>query len=640
MTDNINLIGLFPDFHSVGFSLETGEQLSALFVSALIIISSCFFLWSLIVYFVSLRRIGWLSNLVGRQNISSVTSNRHDLIEKAKKRKGQEGHLWLEFDETLLEVEHNGELALLNTLDARHFFNNSTLASGITESRMLAAVPGFLTALGVIGTFVGLQLGLSELNIGNDVSVEEMKTGLAQVISGAKIAFMTSVWGVTLSVLFNFFEKWLAGSIRKNIHKLQNKIDQLFPRISAEFQLQRIADDGKQSRESLQGLAEKIGEKMQESLLQVTKGIQASLESSLEKIMAPAINKLVDETSDGNQKALNTLIDTFLERFGVLGSNQRVAMDNASLKVNEALNSLSSTMGTFLKKLDQNQNSSAEREKELIATISTQVSQLVGQSAEQGKMLTEYVEKQLSGLSKAFDERDHISGERDRYRQAVFVKQAKEVKESTETLLSRIEDMMNAHVSASNALIEQGKVLQAGLDESVQANVEASSNMKTSANELKAASTEMNDFGSQISYAGSKLSGAIAGAVNSTSNLAEQNQLTSKLISEHRQQLVDDRAQFNEVAERLQSLILSADSIFDKMREHQNAFLHGLEDKVSALAVQMTTLLSDYASRANSQTEQHLDLWARHTTNYAEQMKSAYQALSNVVEEIEDKLSN
>ena len=151
---------------------------------------------------------------------------------------------------------------------------------------MIAAVPGFLTAFGVIGTFVGLQLGLSELNIGNDVAVSEMKAGLAQVISGAKIAFMTSVWGVTLSVFFNFIEKGLERVARSRIYRLQTRIDQLLPRLSAEFQLQRIADDGQQSRESLQGLAEKIGEKMQESLLEATAGIQAGLESSLEKIMA------------------------------------------------------------------------------------------------------------------------------------------------------------------------------------------------------------------------------------------------------------------------------------------------------------------------------------------------------------------
>lgn len=59
---------------------------------------------------------------------------------------------------------------------------------------MIAVVPGFLTALGVIGTFVGLQLGLSDLNIAGNVDVNEMKNGVAGVINGAKIAFMTSVW--------------------------------------------------------------------------------------------------------------------------------------------------------------------------------------------------------------------------------------------------------------------------------------------------------------------------------------------------------------------------------------------------------------------------------------------------------------
>lgn len=143
---------------------------------------------------------------------------------------------------------------------------------------MIAVVPGFLTALGVIGTFVGLQLGLSDLNIAGNVDVNEMKNGVAGVINGAKIAFMTSVWGVLLSVAFNFIEKILEQIIRKKIKSLQNRIDRMFPRLSAEYQLQSIANNSQQSRESLQGLAEKIGEKMQESLIQATQGIQQGLE--------------------------------------------------------------------------------------------------------------------------------------------------------------------------------------------------------------------------------------------------------------------------------------------------------------------------------------------------------------------------
>jgi t-SNARE complex subunit (syntaxin) len=90
---------------------------------------------------------------------------------------------------------------------------------------------------------------------------------------------------------------------------------------------------------------------------------------------------------------------------------------------------------------------------------------------------------------------------------------------------------------------------------------------------------------------------------------------------------------------QLESLINSADSTFDKMRDHQNAFLNELKGNVNDLANQMTDLLSDYAKQANTQTERHLGVWAEHTTNYAQQMNSAAQALSSVVDEIEDKLS-
>ena len=52
---------------------------------------------------------------------------------------------------------------LFNTLDASHFFNHYSLARGLTDNRLLTAVPSFLTAIGVIGTFAGLQIGLGEI---------------------------------------------------------------------------------------------------------------------------------------------------------------------------------------------------------------------------------------------------------------------------------------------------------------------------------------------------------------------------------------------------------------------------------------------------------------------------------------------
>ncbi|MEO1930947.1 MAG: hypothetical protein ABGX41_03490, partial [Pseudohongiella sp.] len=79
------------------------------------------------------------------------------------------------------------------------------------------------------------------------------------------------------------------------------------------------------------------GIKMQESMLTDTRGISEALESTLNEIMTPVINKLVDETSEGNQKALEGLLAKFMDDFGTQCTQQRAAMESASEKVNDSI---------------------------------------------------------------------------------------------------------------------------------------------------------------------------------------------------------------------------------------------------------------------------------------------------------------
>ena len=405
----LDISGLWPDF-SVFPSIATAADLSAIFVVALILIFLGFLLFGVVPsWFRAKRRVSWLTALLSGESEESVFSNRHDLLAKVEKRGGTEAHLWNEFDETLMEVKEGDRPKLCNVYDADYFFNATSLAPGITESRLMAAVPGFLTAIGVIGTFVGLQLGLSELNIGNDVAVDEMKAGLAHVISGAKLAFMTSVWGVFLSVLFNFIEKWLENGVRKRIGNLQIRIDEIFPRLTAEMQLKRIADDGGESREALQGLAEKIGEKMQESLIEVTSGIQQGLEQSLQNVMGPAMDRLVNDASDGSQRALEQLIESFMDKFGQQGAAQRESMDSASKGVSDAVESMNQALNGFISNLNQNQQAAAEREQGLIQHISNQVDELVERTTEFQQKAGQATEEQLKNFGELFEKQARTS---------------------------------------------------------------------------------------------------------------------------------------------------------------------------------------------------------------------------------------
>lgn len=67
-------------------------------------------------------------------------------------------------------------------------------------------IPGTLTGLGLLGTFVGLIIGIS--NIGFS-SVDAALNSVEVLLGGIEVAFYTSVAGVILSILYNLMNKMM-----------------------------------------------------------------------------------------------------------------------------------------------------------------------------------------------------------------------------------------------------------------------------------------------------------------------------------------------------------------------------------------------------------------------------------------------
>ncbi|RPH15227.1 MAG: hypothetical protein CBB67_018120 [Alteromonadaceae bacterium TMED7] len=685
----IELSWLLPDLTQLKLIPETGTELSSLFVVILWGITFLAAVLFLAKFFQTRARLKWLLRILENLKREDIANKRIDLLSEAKKRDKDIGFLWMEFDETLVEIQGPEGVKIKNTLDAGHFFNSHTLAAGVTENRLVAAVPGFLTALGVIGTFIGLQLGLGQLELGAGVDVNQMQDGVAGVVDGAKVAFLTSVWGVALSVLFNFGEKWLEQKTRKKIRTIEYKVDWLFPRIRPEEQLQKISENSVESREVLQGLAEQIGEKMQEAVITATQGIQSSLENSLSAIMAPAIDKLVSETSEGNQKALEGLLESFMDGFGQAGNQQRQALDEVSSKVSQSVDAMQSTMNSFVEQLQKTQADSGEREKaliadisnqvnslssqseaihqkltsfvenqigemstqmksreeasakrdeELVTTIKSQVNELVENSRKQGETLSNFLESQLNGLTKSFDEREQRSSQLETERNAKIEQQSQAISTLSNEILQSVEKSVADQVATVKQLIAQGQMLQNSINSSVDASAQATQAMRESSTELRVSADNMRVLSSHVNDAGNKLSGAIKEAVESTADLANQNQMSAQRMENLREELMKDVSRFGELTTQLNGLIESAGSTFSELKATQKEFIGDLKGEVEQLSGNMTQMLEDYATQANGQTADHLKIWSQSVTDYSTQMNNAIKALSSVVDEMQVKL--
>ncbi|MBO4904467.1 MAG: MotA/TolQ/ExbB proton channel family protein, partial [Lachnospiraceae bacterium] len=65
----------------------------------------------------------------------------------------------------------------------------------------LNQVPGMLTGLGILGTFIGLSIGLQHFNATG--STAAMTKGIEGLMDGIKVAFHTSIFGLVFSLVFN-----------------------------------------------------------------------------------------------------------------------------------------------------------------------------------------------------------------------------------------------------------------------------------------------------------------------------------------------------------------------------------------------------------------------------------------------------
>ena len=81
---------------------------------------------------------------------------------------------------------------------------NKELIDKTAGKSSLNLIPGAMTGLGLLGTFVGLALGLQNFNTGSSA---EIANSIAPLMSGIKVAFHTSIFGMILSLVFNFVYK-------------------------------------------------------------------------------------------------------------------------------------------------------------------------------------------------------------------------------------------------------------------------------------------------------------------------------------------------------------------------------------------------------------------------------------------------
>lgn len=190
------------------------------------------------------------------------------------------------------------------------------------HKRLLEMVPDILTSLGILGTFVGLVWGLKNFEPSN---YELMTSSVASLVEGIKVAFLTSIYGISLSIVYTIGMKSEYSAMTERLQAFLEKFHA--------FVLPTAENESRNLLLSSQKLQTKAMKQMAEQF-------SVQMADSFEKVITPTFKKmndsldvLVGSVTRCQKDAIQDIVDTFLEQM-----NQSFSMEFRNF--NEALEQL------------------------------------------------------------------------------------------------------------------------------------------------------------------------------------------------------------------------------------------------------------------------------------------------------------
>ncbi|MDD3013658.1 MAG: anti-phage ZorAB system protein ZorA [Candidatus Gastranaerophilales bacterium] len=277
-----------------------------------------------------------LKNVLHRLNdyLSEITPQEKedikDVFEKEKfSGKTYLRDIWQEFEETLEVLKDaSGKTIVYNTIQAEHFFNRNTVIKPNIKLDILNAVPGILTSIGLLGTFIAILFGLYHVK----VQVGGAVTGIDGLINGLSGKFLSSIVALTLSIIFTVIERWEGGELDRSSVAIYNKLNKIFPRKSTEKVLLQILRHSEEQSAALKHFSTDLSGHLKES---VREGLAPTLEKLIE-----GLNELRKEKQESSTQAISGMVQEF--KSALMGSAYSEMETLAA-----TMSSVSSTLNNF-----------------------------------------------------------------------------------------------------------------------------------------------------------------------------------------------------------------------------------------------------------------------------------------------------
>lgn len=385
--------------------------------------------------------------------------------------------------------------------------------------RMMETSSGTLVGLGLLGTFLGLTVGIINFDSSNSENIQESIQGL---LGGMGTAFSTSLFGMAFSIAFTFFDKRWRNKLNKGLMMLTEKLD-------SDYYIDDIQLMKHDQRLMMDSLFANIQKELDEKLSYSNgEGHQTSVGNAIREILVEnqEQSKALKSFSTDLAMELNNGFDEVLSR-------------QMQQKILPLMENVDATTKAIVEHIDQ-----------MAATVASPASD----------MMESVVAELKNSMSKVIDEfKSGLSGSAT----AELENLAASLGTATQAMGNFPKDMEN--ISAT---------LQVTIEEVKRAIMEISN---TSANSNSAAMKQMQE---QITFATTSISNAIAEVKDVMTNITQSSQQSSQEIINKIANASDKMGEFLNatIAQISTSVVQSMKNVTDDVTSKQTDLLALQED--------------------------------------------------------------
>lgn len=577
-----------------------------------------------------------------------------------------------EYKKTLKRVknginEQGEEISIYySTNDIDVYFNEeNTIYKNICD-RTINQITQGLTAVGMFGTFLGIVQGVSKLNLENS---ETMKIGIATLLSGVKVSFNSSLYGIMFSVILTFLMKVIIDLTMKDINKFCSLVSKLIYPYTEQSALSDVENELKKQTSTFEQLASTLVEEMSKNFEQSIKESLDSLSGNINDAIDEMQGKIAASINDNTAQTIVGLTATMkpvLEKLESTISNFEVNQQQTTGKFfEESISSIKDAIniGTNdeVTRLKDSMDAISEKNSDMLETFT--------KSMESMKELTLYQESLLKNTTNS-TESMNMTTENIRELQnnlSQVILNLKDVHSSSNVSLGNIQETVNLmqasmakQLEASTAIDEMlAKSNRLGESqekyimkfESISNNM--SKNIESTQSLMNALNTEMNSYKSyfdsiknstievastldlkyknitdNIDNANNNLIDTvdsiktnILDKVSSTSNVLNEVTISLNNYQHKSHELLGRIEKFAEVEESTQELWKNYKESFDNLNENIN---EGIVNYTRSVSDSVNTLFSEYdtnISNAVTELKKMVELLNDSADNIAESLE-------------------